>query len=143
MPNTMMANNERTKSGVGNPSFEMSVPTALYQVNPPGQFDFKVPNDLPRWLRRFERFRIASGLQSKTEEQQVNMLVYCMGEEGVADTKLSECLQLDDSFTLIKAIFKARQAENLQKQQPLIRDSTEIEAIGGAISKDVKYSRYR
>ncbi|KAK9512390.1 hypothetical protein O3M35_000829 [Rhynocoris fuscipes] len=224
MPNTMMANNERTESGVGNSSFAMSVPTALYQVNPPEQFDFKAPNDWPRWLRRFERFRIASGLQSKTEEQQVNMLIYCMGEEGedlltsfnlspadkvsytavknkfdeymgfkrnivyerarffkrkqesgepvdsfindlhklaeycqfgnlkeelirdiivigVADTKLSECLQLDDSLTLSKAILKARQAENLQKQQPLIRDSTEIEAIGGAFSKDVKCFR--
>ena len=32
--------------------------------------------------RRFERFRQASGLADKSEEQQVNTLVYTMGDEA-------------------------------------------------------------
>ena len=36
----------------------------------------------PRWIRRFERFRQASGLATKTEENQVNTLVYSMGEKA-------------------------------------------------------------
>ena len=34
----------------------------------------------PKWLRRFERYRIASGLQNKTEQEQVETLLYAMGE---------------------------------------------------------------
>ena len=35
----------------------------------------------PKWLRRFERYRIASGLQNKTEQEQVGTLLYAnMGE---------------------------------------------------------------
>ena len=34
----------------------------------------------PRWLRRFERYRIASGLQNKTQQEQVGTLLYAMGE---------------------------------------------------------------
>ena len=34
----------------------------------------------PKWLRRFERFRIASRLQNKTEQVLVETLLYAMGE---------------------------------------------------------------
>ena len=35
-----------------------------------------------RWLRRFQRFRQASDLTSKSKETQVNLLIYSMEEEA-------------------------------------------------------------
>ena len=49
---------------------------------PPEKFDFKQPDEWPRWLKRFEQFRIASGLSEESEKRQVNTLLYCLGEEG-------------------------------------------------------------
>ena len=50
---------------------------ATFQVNPPEQFTFK-PEEWEKWSRRFERFRIASGLSKKSEDSQVNALIYSM-----------------------------------------------------------------
>lgn len=55
---------------------------ASFQVTPPEQFDFKKPAEFEKWFVRFERFKTASGLAEKSEEQQVNALVYCMGKEA-------------------------------------------------------------
>lgn len=55
---------------------------ASYQVSPPEQFTFSRPHEWPKWIRRFERFRSASGLDSKGEEVQVNTLIYTMGDEA-------------------------------------------------------------
>ena len=55
---------------------------ASFQVTPPDQFDFKKPADFEKWFVRFERFKTASGLSEKSQEQQVNALVYCMGKEA-------------------------------------------------------------
>ena len=49
---------------------------------PPQPFDFRKPDEWPRWLRRFEQYRVASGLSSQEEEKQVNILLYCLGEEA-------------------------------------------------------------
>ena len=54
---------------------------AAYQIPALQKFSFK-PEEWPRWIRRFERFRQASGLATKTEENQVNTLVYSMGEKA-------------------------------------------------------------
>ena len=37
-------------------------------LDPPAPFDFKQPNEWCRWQRRFEQFRLASGLSSEDEE---------------------------------------------------------------------------
>ena len=55
---------------------------AAFQIAPPEQFNFNQPDKWPRWIRRFERFRDASGLTQKGEVHQVNTLVYCMGDAG-------------------------------------------------------------
>ena len=49
---------------------------------PPEKFDFKQPDEWPRWQKRFEQFRIASGLSEESDKRQVNTLLYCLGEEG-------------------------------------------------------------
>ena len=55
---------------------------AIFRVSPPGTFDLSQPDSWPRWIRRFERFRQASGLSSKGEESQVNTLIYTMGDKA-------------------------------------------------------------
>lgn len=54
---------------------------AQYQVKPPEKFSFKA-EDWTKWIKRFERFRIASGLETQADENQVNALIYGMGEEA-------------------------------------------------------------
>ena len=55
---------------------------ASFQVTPPDQFEFKKTADFEKWFVRFERFKTASGLSEKSQEQQVNALVNCMGKEA-------------------------------------------------------------
>eukprot|EP00731_Ephydatia_muelleri_P004100 Em0002g276a len=52
------------------------------QLKPPEQFDFKRPDGWNRWKRRFEQYRVASGLAESTEERQVCTLLYCLGEDA-------------------------------------------------------------
>ena len=54
---------------------------STFPISPPESFNF-VQDDWPRWIRRFERFRQGSGLQSKSEESQVNALIYIMGDKA-------------------------------------------------------------
>ena len=53
---------------------------ASYQMPPPKSFTFSRPEEWPKWIRRFQRFRVASGLSEKSSENQVNTLVYTMGD---------------------------------------------------------------
>ncbi|KAI4883040.1 hypothetical protein NFI96_008821 [Prochilodus magdalenae] len=53
-----------------------------FQIPPPPKFDFTWPEEWPKWIKRFERFRIASGLELQAEENQVNTLIYTMGDEA-------------------------------------------------------------
>ena len=73
---------------------------ATYQVSSPEPFSFNRPAEWEKWIRRFERFRIASGIEKQSEEAQVNTLIYSMGA------------QADDifrSFGLPKTILKSTQ----------------------------------
>ena len=64
------------------PSTPAPVMAATFQVPAPEPFTFSRPEEWPKWRRRFERFRIASGLASKDDETQVNTLIYSMGDEA-------------------------------------------------------------
>ena len=55
---------------------------AQLQLKPPDPFNFRTPDDCPRWRRRYEQFHIASGLLDADDVQQVNTLLYCIGEEA-------------------------------------------------------------
>ena len=55
---------------------------ATFQVTSPEHFNFMRVEDFQKWINRFERFKIASGLSEKSQEQQVNTLIYCMGREA-------------------------------------------------------------
>ena len=55
---------------------------ATYQISPPEGFPFSKPMEWPKWIHRFESFQSASGLDKKSQESQVNTLLYTMGEEA-------------------------------------------------------------
>ncbi|UYV80862.1 K02A2.6-like, partial [Cordylochernes scorpioides] len=77
----------------GNRVFIMS---QNYNCVAPEPFNFSNPGDWPKWIRRFERFRQASGLINNPENEQVNMLVYCMGDN--ADDILLSCKIASDQL---------------------------------------------
>ena len=62
-------------------------------LKPPEAFDFSRPDDWPKWRKRFQQFRSASGLQAESETRQVDTLLYCLGEEAdsiLTSTNISE-----------------------------------------------------
>ena len=78
---------------------------AQIRLQPPDPFDFKTPDDWPRWRRRFEQFRSTSGLQEASAAKQVNTLLYCLGEEAesvLTSTNISEEERKDYAAVLAK-----------------------------------------
>ena len=55
---------------------------AQLHLQPPDPFNFKAPDEWPRWRRRFEQFRVASGLAEDSHKKQISTLLYCLGEEA-------------------------------------------------------------
>ena len=80
---------------------------ATFQVSAPENFNFAHPDDWPKWIRRFERYRLASGLSSKSEEMQVNALIYYMGDQA-DDILLSFGLSDEDKkkYNTVKGKFE-------------------------------------
>ena len=101
---------------------------AAFQVLPPERFTFK-PEDWSKWIRRFERFRLASGLEEKSEESQVNTLIYSMGGEAddivqslgltAEDQKKYDEVKkrLEDFFIVKRNVIFERAKFNLRSQQ--------------------------
>ena len=52
------------------------------RLQAPGQFDFSKHDVWPKWKKRFQQYRSASGLGAEGEPRQVDTLLYCMGEEA-------------------------------------------------------------
>ena len=66
---------------------------ASLQLKLPQPFDFKKPDEWPRWSKRFEQFWVASGLSSESDTRQVCTLLYCLGTEAedvLRSTNISE-----------------------------------------------------
>ena len=61
---------------------------ASLRLDPPTSFPFSRPDEWPHWKRRFEQFRLASGLSAEGDTRQISTLLYCMGDEA-EDTLIS------------------------------------------------------
>ena len=68
---------------------------ASIQLKPPDPFDFKSPDDWPRWRKRYEQFQVASGLGEEIAAKQVSTFLYCLGEEAES-VLVSICATEDD-----------------------------------------------
>ena len=51
-------------------------------LKPPKSFDFSKFEEWPRWVKRFERSHVISGLSKREGALQVNALLYAMGGES-------------------------------------------------------------
>lgn len=56
--------------------------TSSFLCQPPEPYTFANPEEWPTWKRRFERFRVVSGLAAKPGTEQVNALIYFMGDKA-------------------------------------------------------------
>ena len=81
---------------------------ASYRIPAIDQFTFTKPEEWPRWIRRFERFRQASDLTSKSQETQISTLVYSMGDKA-EDILQSFALTGEDAkkYDTVKAKFES------------------------------------
>ncbi|CAG7723900.1 unnamed protein product [Allacma fusca] len=109
---------------------------STFQVPCPENFPFSSPSEWPKWKKRFERFREASGLVSKDEADQVNKLLYLMGEkaediftsfklDATTQKKYKEVvIKFDDHFVLKKNTIYERAKFNsrFQNQGESIED---------------------
>ena len=57
---------------------------AQIRLQPLDPFNFRNPDDWPRWKRRFQQFREASGLSEAAAPKQISTFLYCLGEEAEA-----------------------------------------------------------
>ena len=57
---------------------------AEIRLQAPDPFNFKTPDEWPKWRKRFEQFQVASALDGKAAAKQINTLLYCMGEKSEA-----------------------------------------------------------
>ena len=55
---------------------------ASYRIPAVENFDFAKPEEWPRWIRRFKRFRQASDLATKLEEAQISTLMYSLRDKA-------------------------------------------------------------
>lgn len=78
---------------------------ATYHIPTPEPFNFSQPMEWPVWRKRFERFRSASGLAYKNSQEQVNTLIYLMGDRA-EDIFLSFEMKADDKKDFDKVIDK-------------------------------------
>lgn len=100
-----------------------------FQVPPPQKFDFSKPEEWPKWSKRFERFRVASGLELQPEENQVNALIYTMGDEAediltslrLTSEQLSEyntvIERLNERFVVRRNVIFERAKFNMRQQE--------------------------
>jgi hypothetical protein len=51
-------------------------------LSPPEKFDFSEPRKWDTWCSNFERYRNASGLKERPQQEQIDTFVYCMGAEA-------------------------------------------------------------
>ena len=103
---------------------------AAMTLTPPATFCFKKTEEWPKWKRRFEQYRLASGLSVTSEERQVSTLLYCLGEdaEDVLDTtritsedkkKYSKVIEgFDSYFKVRKNLIFERARFNKRNQLP-------------------------
>ena len=102
---------------------------ANVRLQPPEPFNFKCPDEWPKWKRRFEQFRTASGLAADEDQtRQVSTLLYCLGGEAddvLTSTNITEeerkqyasvLKKLDDFFKVRRNVIFERARFNGRNQ---------------------------
>ena len=100
-----------------------------FRVQLPEKFDFSRQEEWPKWSRRFERFRQASGLAKEEEESQINTLIYAMGDQAddiltsfkLSTTQLKQYhtvkTKFDEHFVIRRNVIFERAKFNRRRQE--------------------------
>jgi hypothetical protein len=127
---------------------------ASFQVPAPEAFDFSKPIEWPKWIQRFQRFSIASGLSAKDGPLQVNTLIYTMGTKadeilpsfGLTDDELKNIItvikKFEDHFIVRRNVIFERAKFNNRKQESGESVDTFITALYG-LAEHCKYGALR
>ena len=96
------------------------VTMAYLGFSPSEPFDFQCPEDWMKWKRRFECFRLASGLAKEDEARQVSALLYCMGDQAdsvLTSTKIAteDRLKYNSVMSKFDEHFKVRRNVILER----------------------------
>ena len=70
---------------------------AQLHLQPPDSFNFKAPDDWPRWHWWFKQLWVALGLAKDSAKKQVSTLLYCLGEEAESVLNLTNIMEEDKS----------------------------------------------
>ena len=114
----------------------MTASRSTYNVSlqPSLSFNFSCPDEWPKWRRRFEQFRVASGLRKEDEETQVSTLLYCLGDDA-DDVLTSNNISEEDRKKYAEVIgkfdsyFKMRKNVIFERARFNARVQTEGESI--------------
>ena len=118
---------------------------AAIKLEPPGPFDIKQPEQWTRWKRRFEQYRIASGLDGEDQPRQVCVFLYCMGQDAedvLTSTTITEANrkdykkvieELDKFFKVRRNVIFERAKFNRRDQLPEETTEEYITALYGMI----------
>lgn len=99
-------------------------------VDLPEKLDFRDPHDWRRWISRWERYRIISGLHLRDQEAQVNTFIYAVGREAedvllalrLTDEELKTYdtvrSKFESHFVPRRNIIYERGKFNMRKQEP-------------------------
>ena len=94
------------------PVNSLLLPSKFEGADSPNQADM-----WPKWLRHFERYRIASGLQDKSNQEQVGTFLYAMGDcadDIVKTLSINETTaSFDEVKTALNGYFAARRTTML------------------------------
>ena len=111
---------------------ELNAAMATYNISlqTPGAFRFDRPDEWAKWKRRFEQFRLVSGLSAQSKERQVCTLLYTLGEDAedvLSSTNISQedrkkyaevMAKFDGFFQIRKNVIYERARFNRRVQQP-------------------------
>ena len=104
-----------------------------FQIQPPNPFNFKHPDNWPKWKQRFEQYFHASGLAaSKDKKRQVSTLLYCLGEDAedvLSSTNISSELSLAKAMKLVRQNEAVKQHTNQLQDHPTTRQSADVATI--------------
>ena len=116
---------------------------ASIRLEPPEPFDFRQPYNWPKWKRRIDLYRIASGLAGEGEFRQVNTIIYCLGEEAediLASANLAEGARTYHAIVIqsLDRFLKARQ--NIIYERARFNQSDQLSGETGERYITVLYS---
>ena len=79
------------------PDNSLQLPSKFKGANNPHQADM-----WPKWLRHFEHYRLVSGLQNKSNQEQVGTFLYAMGDCADDIVKMLSINETTASFDKVK-----------------------------------------